>query len=66
MRSAEMIEILDLSWFPVLFRNLATDALQSLWQFSTLYDPIVPRLYSAIAAASTSRPADIVDLCSGG
>lgn len=66
MRSTEMNEILDLPWFPALFRNLATDALQVLWQFSTLYDPIVPRLYSAIAAVSTSRPGDIVDLCSGG
>ena len=66
MRRAEMIEIQDLSWFPARFRNLATDALQILWQFSTLYDPIVPRLYAAIAAASTAIPAEVLDLCSGG
>ena len=66
MRCSEIIEVHDLPWLPALFRNLATDALQTLWRFSTLYDPIVPRLYSAIAAVSTSIPIDILDLCSGG
>ncbi len=63
MRRMELFEIHDQRWFPALLRDLVTDALQALWDFSNSYKPIVPLLLNALSRTGTS---EIVDLCSGG
>ena len=62
MPRMELCEIHDDPRFPALLRDLVTDALQSLWDFSNSYKPILPLLRDALAKAGTI---DVVDLCSG-
>ena len=58
----QWIEFHDQPWFPRSFRDGVTDALQFITNLGGVYDPIVPRLNSALESAGTHR---IVDLCSG-
>ena len=62
MRHAELFEIHDHRWFPAFLRDLVTDALQALWDFSNSYRPILPLLRDALTLVGTR---EIVDLCSG-
>ena len=62
-RRADLFEIHDYPRFPAVLRDLVTDALQALWEFSDSYKPILPLLREALALAGTR---EIVDLCSGG
>lgn len=61
-RRAELFEIHDHPWFPALLRDLVTDALQALWDFSSSYKPILPLLRNALARVGTR---EVLDLCSG-
>jgi hypothetical protein len=63
MRRRQWIEIHDQPWCPNSLRDFVTDTLQFVWNFFDLYEPIVPRLRSAVLETGTPR---IVDLCSGG
>ena len=63
MGRTELFEIHDHPWFPAPLRDLVTDALQALWSFSNLYQPIVPLLRDALSRAGTK---EVLDLCSGG
>ncbi|MGB6431350.1 MAG: class I SAM-dependent methyltransferase [Candidatus Acidiferrales bacterium] len=56
-------ELHDQAWFPAVFRDGLTDALQSVLNLGAVYAPIAPRLGRAIAACGAVR---VVDLCSGG
>jgi hypothetical protein len=58
----QWIEFHDQPWFPRSFRDGVTDALQFIMNLGGVYDPIVPRLKSALESAGTHR---IIDLCSG-
>jgi hypothetical protein len=58
----QWMEFHDQPWFPRSFRDGVTDALQFIMNLGGVYDPIVPRLNSAMEFAGTHR---IVDLCSG-
>ena len=63
MSREELFEIHDHPWFPKFLRDLVTDALQALWDFSNSYKPILPLLRNALARAGTT---EVLDLCSGG
>jgi hypothetical protein len=63
MGRTELFEIHDHPWFPAFLRDLVTDALQGLWNFSNLYKPILPLLRNALSGAGTK---EVIDLCSGG
>jgi hypothetical protein len=63
MRRTELFEIHDHPWFPAFLRDLVTDALQALWDFSNSYKPILPLLRNALARVGTR---EVLDLCSGG
>ncbi len=63
MRRMQLIEILDLTWFPGSFRDATTDTLQVILNLGNFYKPIVPRLRRALEDAQTRR---VLDLCSGG
>jgi hypothetical protein len=63
MRRMELFEIHDHPLFPAFLRDLTTDALQALWDFSNAYKPILPLLRNALASVGTR---EILDLCSGG
>ncbi len=59
----ELFEIHDHPNFPSSLRNFVTDALQSVWNVSNLYKPILPVLIDALAQTGTR---EVLDLCSGG
>jgi hypothetical protein len=63
MRRREWFELHDHRLFPGLLRDLVTDALEAIWNYTNSYRVIVPRLRAAMEDAGTHR---IVDLCSGG
>ena len=56
-------ELHDQAWFPAVFRDGLTDALQSVLNLLAVHASIAPRLGRAIAASGAER---VVDLCSGG
>jgi hypothetical protein len=58
-----LFEIHDHPRFPRFLRDMVTDALQVLWSFSNLYQPIIPRLQRALDNSGTRN---VLDLCSGG
>ncbi len=63
MRRMELFEIHDNPKFPAFLRDLVTDALQSVWNFSNSYKPVLPLLLDALVQTGTR---DVLDLCSGG
>jgi len=63
MQRTEWIELHDHPKCPAALRDLFTDALQAVWEFSNSYGPILPRLRKVLAAASATK---VLDLCSGG
>lgn len=63
MCRTELFEIHDHPRFPAFLRDLITDALQALWNFSNSYKPILPLLRNALASAGTM---EVLDLCSDG
>jgi hypothetical protein len=63
MGRTELFEIHDHPWFPAFLRDLVTDALQALWDFSNSYKPILPLLRNVL---STVGRKEVLDLCSGG
>jgi hypothetical protein len=56
-------ELEDLDWFPRIFRNQITDALQFFTTEMKVYDPIIPELLWVLQQSKTKK---VVDLCSGG
>jgi hypothetical protein len=63
MQRKEWFELHDHRLFPGFLRDLMTDALEAIWNYTHSYRVIVPRLQAAMEEAGTLR---IVDLCSGG
>jgi hypothetical protein len=63
MQRREWFELHDHRLFPGFMRDLVTDALEAIWNYTNSYRVIVPRLRAAMEDAGTHR---IVDLCSGG
>ncbi len=57
------MELEDLSWWPRLFRDAATDYLVTALRHARTYDKLAPRLAAAITRSGATR---ITDLCSGG
>ena len=62
MRRLHLFEIEDQPWCPPSVRDLMTDFLQFIIERSRVYEPVAPRLCTALARAGSRR---IVDLCSG-
>jgi len=63
MRRREWFELHDHCLYPGVLRDMVTDALEAIWNYTNSYRVIVPRLRTAIEDSGTHR---IVDLCSGG
>jgi hypothetical protein len=63
MQRREWFELHDHRLFPDFLRDLVTDGLEAIWNYTNSYRVIVPRLRAAMEDAGTHR---IVDLCSGG
>ena len=63
MRRQRWFEIHDQPWFPAYFRDLVTEALETVWNQNRTYHPIAERLREAVASSKADR---VVDLCSGG
>jgi hypothetical protein len=62
MNRIKSSELHEQPWFPKTLRNGVTDALQCVFKFGKVYEPIVPELAKAIQAAGARG---VVDLCSG-
>jgi hypothetical protein len=58
-----LFELEDLSWFPALIRDLATDYLQFMETRMALHRPVVPLLAGALRMSGSNT---VVDLCAGG
>ena len=63
MSHSELFELHDQPWFPAFLRDVVTDALQEVWEFSNSYKPILPLLQRAMKRTGTR---EVLDLCSGG
>ncbi|QNI30708.1 class I SAM-dependent methyltransferase [Alloacidobacterium dinghuense] len=63
MRRQKWFEFHDHRLYPGFLRDLVTDALEAIWNYTNSYRVIVPRLRAAMEDAGTHQ---IVDLCSGG
>lgn len=63
MRRREWFELHDHRLYPGFLRDLVTDGLEAIWNYTNSYRVIVPRLRAAMEDSGTHR---IVDLCSGG
>jgi hypothetical protein len=63
VRRRHLVELEDLSWWPPLFRDAATDYLVAALRHAGTYVGLAPRLAAAVQRAGASR---IIDLCSGG
>ena len=57
-----LFELEDLSWFPAVIRDLATDYLHFMETRFALHQPVVPLLRRAL---EESRTYVVIDLCSG-
>ena len=62
MKRQRWFEIHDSPWFPRYFRDLVTEALQSVWNRNHTYRPIAGRFRAALRRSGTRT---VVDLCSG-
>jgi hypothetical protein len=63
VKRRHLVELEDLSWWPRVFRDAATDYLVAAIRHAKLYDGLAPRLAAAVKRAGAER---ITDLCSGG
>ena len=63
MKRRHLVELEDLSWWPRVFRDAATDYLVTAIRHAKVYDGHAPRLAAAVKRAGADR---IIDLCSGG
>ena len=63
MRRRHLVELEDLSWWPPLFRDAATDYLVAALRHARTYVGLASRLAAAVKRAGGSQ---IIDLCSGG
>ena len=63
MKRRHLVELGDLSWWPRVFRDAATDYLVTAICHARTYTKLVPRLAAAIRQ---SGAAQVTDLCSGG
>ena len=62
MKRVHLFELCDQAWFPAVFRNAATEYLETSLRFSGQAEFLVPKLADALRDGGTDR---IVDLCSG-
>jgi hypothetical protein len=58
-----LVELEDLSWFPNIIRDLATDYLEFMEAKLKLHEPVIPLLSEALQESGTDT---VVDLCAGG
>ena len=63
MRRAHAFEFNDLSWFPISFRNSATDFLQFVANRFDIYKNVLPVIEKGIQSSGNNT---IVDIASGG
>ena len=63
MKRRHLVELEDLSWWPRLFRDAATDYLVTAIRHAKVYDKLAPRLAAAIKQTGATQ---VTDLCSGG
>ena len=63
MKRRHVVELEDLSWWPRLFRDAATDYLVTALRHARTYTRLEPRLAAAIRRSGAGQ---ITDLCSGG
>jgi hypothetical protein len=63
VKRRHLVELEDLSWWPQLFRNAATDYLVTALHHTRMYTGLAPQLADAIKRSGATR---ITDLCSGG
>jgi hypothetical protein len=63
VKRRHLVELEDLSWWPRVFRDAATDYLVAAIRHAKVYNGLVPRLAAAVKRSGADR---IVDLCSGG
>ena len=63
MKRWQLMELEDLSWWPHLFRDAATDYLVTALHATKSYSGLAPLLAEAIEKTGASQ---ITDLCSGG
>lgn len=62
IKRIHLFELEDLKWFPAVFRNLLTDALQFNITAFQIYTPVISLLKKLIHHMNTTQ---IIDLCSG-
>ena len=62
MRRLHLFEFGDQAWFPTLFRDFATDYLETLFTRTKIYAPVVPLIARLLRETGAKR---ITDLCSG-
>jgi hypothetical protein len=62
MKRRQLVELVDLAWWPRVFRDAATDYLATSMRVAQAQDVVAPLLASALTRARASR---VVDLCSG-
>jgi hypothetical protein len=63
VKRRHLVELEDLSWWPRVFRDAATDYLVAAIRHARVYDGLIPRLAAAVRRC---RAGQITDLCSGG
>ena len=63
LRRYQLVELMDLPWFPGPVRDAMTDYLEFVIAAARLYNPIAPRLRAALDRVGARQ---VVDLCSGG
>ncbi|MEO6436850.1 MAG: class I SAM-dependent methyltransferase [Tepidisphaeraceae bacterium] len=63
VKRRQLVELEDLSWWPRVFRDAATDYLVAAIRHARVYDRLAPRLAAAVRRSGAER---ITDLCSGG
>ena len=63
MKRVHFPELEDQDWIPASIRDAGTDILRFITEVGGIYQPIVPRLKSALAKSGST---EILDLCSGG
>lgn len=63
MKRLHLVELEDLSWWPRVFRDAATDYLAAAVRLTNPYAVVVPRLAAALGRCGATQ---VVDLCAGG
>jgi hypothetical protein len=63
VRRRQLVELEDLPWFPRSVRDGGTDWLAFMFNSTSAFAPIAPKIRAAMDATGTTN---VLDLCSGG